>query len=345
MNNSSTIIGTGTAFPGEPISTEKMAKVYGFNLEWANHFIGTASRYFAVDMDNGVQYDTLTSLGFRAVRQALDNAQVDIGEIDFLILATATPDELMPSTANRVAVELGLSNIPIFQIQSGCAGAVQALDLGRHLLSVNRDNSIGVVVGGDVCAKHLDMISLSDKEPGELINYLLFGDGVGAAIITSASDRPGLRIDSVVNETTNLGGSPGQIIRWFGQSDLSKGDGYSHEALYEDYKAIERLVPVLAKHTMTSLLQDTGWTTEQVKWLLPPQLSGRATEYITNDLDIPKAKVISCVADLGNCGNALPFIQFDQLINRIEKGEHAICLCIESSMWIKGGIAITGGQR
>lgn len=338
--NRTTVIGTGVALPGAPVTSDDLAARLGLSADWARHFIGTRARHLAVDLDTGEQYETLGSLGAAAVRQAVGRAGVDLHDIDFLVLATATPDELMPSTVNRIAVQLGITHVPTFQVQSGCAGAVQAFDLGRMLLAAPGRRT-GVVIGGDVCVRHFEAApDLRAAQPTELVNYLLFGDGVGAAVLTSDDVGHGVGVLDVVHEMTAAGGTAGQVIRWFGQADL--GDDDRAPALMEDYKAIERLVPELAQQVLGTLLRRQGWDEDDLRYLLPPQLAGRITDSIAQTLGVPAATRVNCVADTGNCGNALPFLQLHAVFDEVKPAEKLACVCIESSMWITGGIAFEG---
>lgn len=337
-----TIVGTGIALPGAPIASASIARAFGLNAEWAEHFTGNRSRYLSVDMTTRVQFETLEGLGAKAALGALEQAQLDPRDLDFIVLATATPDELMPSTANRIAVRLGISHIPVYQVQSGCAGAVQALELGRLLLSDSR-HSYGLVIGGDVCARHFEIgDDMTSRPPAEVVNYLLFGDGAGAVVISSDDVDFGVRVVDIVHETTVAGETAGQVIRWYGQADIA--DENRAPALREDYKMIETLVPELATQVLADLLARQGWTQGDLSYLLPPQLAGAITERIAKRLSTGDAKIVNCVADTGNCGNALPFLQLHEVFGDVGPGQRVACVCIESSMWITGGIALEGAQ-
>jgi 3-oxoacyl-[acyl-carrier-protein] synthase-3 len=338
MMTAMTIIGTGVALPGAPIPSAALATRFGLNAEWADHFIGTKTRHLAVNLETGEQFETLASLGSKAALVALERAGLQASDLDFVVLATATPDELMPTTVNRIALDLGATHIPAYQVQSGCAGAIQAFDLGGLLLG-REELSTGLLIGGDVCVRHLEITPEVDAAHAtELVNYLLFGDGVGAAVVTNQRS-PGMAVLDVANEMTAIGGSAGQVIRWYGQRDLGAND--REPALMEDYKAIERLVPVLAGQVLDELLQRQGWSRDDVDYLLPPQLAGRITTAIAEGLQPAEATtVVNCVAATGNCGNGLPFIQLDLIFDDVQPGQTLACVGVESSMWIKGGLAL-----
>lgn len=347
--NSVYICSVGVMLPGEPIDNAALHRAFGVSQTWVDAFVGTRARHLAVDLATGRRTHTLADMCTEAGAQALSRAEVEPSDIDFVVLGTASPDELMPATVNRVADRLGIDHVPTYQLQSGCAGAVQALDVGRMLIQAGGYRT-GLVLGADSCVKHLrldrDFLSLPTSE---LVNYALFGDGAGAVVL-SADGGPGtLLVHHVLNQLVGLGHPPGQVIRWFGDRDRGvRADaggtraGTEQQALVEDYKAIEARVPVLAEEILWQLLDATGWRRDDVRYLLPPQLAGRMTKQIFRRLDDGQVKEISCVADTGNNGNALPFGQLEVLVDRIGPGQKALAISVESSKWIKGGFAVEG---
>jgi 3-oxoacyl-[acyl-carrier-protein] synthase-3 len=336
------LLGTGSALPGEPIGNERLGERFGTDPRWVDRFIGTTSRHLGVDLDTGKVTHTLVDLATEAGAAALAEAGIAAHDVDVLVLATASPDELMPASVNLVADRLGLQAVPTYQLQSGCAGAVQALALAGRMLDA--EHRTALVIGGDSCAKHLvldhDFPSLPTSE---LINYVIFGDGAGAAVLTLADeeDQPGTRLGPVCNSFVGLGREPGQIIRWFGAADRDGGA----QPVVEDYKAIEEGVPALAAEMIAELLDRTGWDAASVTHLLPPQLGGRMTARLTGELTdrfgLHGAAEISCVAETGNNGNALPFLQLHRAFP-LAPGDRALAVAIESSKWIRTGFALEG---
>ncbi|MER5746611.1 3-oxoacyl-ACP synthase III family protein [Streptomyces sp. NPDC002225] len=332
----------GSALPGPPIDNSALARRFGMDAlweQWVDAFIGTRSRHLAIDLDSGDLAFSLTELAAEAGSRALVAAGLEPSEIDVLVMGTATPDQLMPATVNLVADRLGINDVPTYQLQSGCCGAVQALDVGRRMLqSAGHTNAL--VLGGDVCAQFFDLdADLMSLRPEELVNAVLFGDGAGAAVLTteSAPGRPAIR--GVLNRLTGLGQEPGQVLRWYGPAQGKPPEG---AGVAEDYKAIEERVPVMAAEIMAELLDALDWKPDDVGYLLPPQLSGRMTGKIVKQLNLPGAREITCVADTANTGNALPFLQLERLVGVLEPGERAIGIAVESSKWIKSGFALEG---
>lgn len=333
------ILSVGTALPGPPVDNGTLARRLGMDRmweQWVDAFIGTRTRHLAVDVNTGERRYSLADLGETAGRRALAAAGLEPDAVDLVVMGTASPDRLMPATVNLIADRMGIDGVPTYQLQSGCAGAVQALDVARQML-LTGGRRTALVIGGDSCAKHVDR-DLDPKRlsPAQLVNIVLFGDGAGAAVL-AVDPMPGSAvIRRVINRLAGLGRAPGQTVEWFGAGDRPSG----HLAISEDYKAIEESVPVMAAEILKELLDEMGWTESDVNFLLPPQLSGRMTARITQHLAVPGALEISCVRDTGNTGNALPFLQLERALPRMTAGDRAVVIAVESSKWIKAGFAL-----
>ncbi|WP_030025305.1 3-oxoacyl-ACP synthase III family protein [Streptomyces monomycini] len=335
------ILSVGTALPGPPVDNAALARTFGMDAlweQWVDAFIGTRQRHLAVDIATGEIGDSLSGLGTAAGRRALDTAGVRPEEVDLVVMATATPEQLMPATVNVICDRLGINDVPTFQLQSGCSGAVQALDVAHQLLQTGRHRT-ALVIGADVLARFYDCdAKLAQLPPEQLVNYVLFGDGAGAAVLTNEPGAGRCELASVRTRLTGLDRVAGATLEWFGPVDRLS----DRPAATEDYKAIERYVPEMAEETLHELLDDLDWRADEVTYLLPPQLSGVMTRRIVERLDLPQAREVSCVDETGNNANALVFFQLERVLERIAPGERALGVAIESSKWIKSGFALEG---
>jgi len=333
------ILSAGSALPGPPIDNATLGRRFEMDdlwQQWVDVFIGTRSRHLAIDLDNGEIRYSLAELGEAAARSALEGAELQPQDVDVMVLATATPDHLMPATVNLVADRLGINGLPTYQLQSGCSGAVGALDVGRQML-LSGQHETALVIGGDVCAKHFDLsIDLRTLPPSELVNVVLFGDGAGAAVL-STEPRPGsTALRHLFTRLVGQDRPPGQIVEWFGMADRHG----TATAVHEDYKAIEEQVPLMASEVLKELLDFLGWVGDDLDYILPPQLSGRMTARIMQQFALTDVSEVTCVDETGNNGNALPFLQMERLLRRMVTGDRAIGVAIESSKWIKSGFAL-----
>ncbi|HEU5356841.1 MAG TPA: 3-oxoacyl-ACP synthase III family protein [Actinocrinis sp.] len=329
----------GTALPGPPVTNAMLAQRFGLNPlweQWVDTFIGTDSRHLSVDLATGEVRYRLVDLGEQAARRALDAAGIDAAEVDLMVLGTASPDRLMPATVNMVAERLGVNDVSTYQLQSGCTGALGALDVAHQLLSTGRHRT-ALVIGGDVCAKHFDTtVDPTSLPPEQQVNGVLFGDGAGAAVLTAQPGPGAAAVRRIFVRLVGLNRAPGQIVEWFGVADR----GSDLPPVVEDYKAIEACVPSLACEILEELLSSLDWKRDEVDYLLPPQLSGRMTARIAEALDLPDALEVTCVRETGNTGNALPFLQLERALPRMVGGDRALAIAVESSKWIKAGLAL-----
>ena len=336
------LLSVGTALPGAPVDNAALARRFGMDqlwVQWVDAFVGTRTRHLAVDLDTGEVRYSLADLGESAGRQALAGAGLTGADVDLVVMGTATPDTLMPATVNVIADRLGIDGVPTFQLQSGCAGAFQALEVARQLMTAGPHRT-ALVLGGDVVAKHYDLgLDLRALPPAEMVNVALFGDGAGAAVLSGAPVEDGAEatvLRTVLTRLTGRNRAPGQVLEWFGPADHEPGRTGSRE----DYKAIEESVPAMAEEILKELLDELGWTGTDVDYLLPPQLSGRMTSRIMARLDVPGMHEISCVTETGNNANALPFQQLARVLPRLVDGDRVLGIAVESSKWIKAGFAL-----
>lgn len=333
------LLSAGTMLPGPVIDNATVGAYFRMGPvweQWVDAFVGTRGRHLVVDLETGEVRYRLADIAARAAANALAAAGVAAADVDVVVLATSTPDQLMPATVNLVAEQLGIDQIPTYQLQSGCTGAVQALDVARQMLLAGTHRT-ALVIGGDVCAKHLDLsMDVSALPPAQQVGVMLFGDGAGAAVL-GVEPAPG---SAVLRRTmvrlVGLNRRPGHVVEWFGLADRH-GD---QPAGGEDYAAIEQHVPAMAAEVLGELLADLDWKNDELDYLLPPQLSGRMTEKIVAGLDVPGAQEVSCVAQTANTGNALPFFQLERVLPLLAQGDRALGVTIESSKWIEAGFAL-----
>jgi 3-oxoacyl-[acyl-carrier-protein] synthase III len=329
----------GTALPGEPVDNATLMHRLGLPAqwdEWLGTFVGTVSRHLAINLDTGAVRCSLSELCTEAASLALSRAGRSGQDIDLIVLGTAAPEALVPTAASLVADRLGAGGIPAYQLQSGCSGAYQAFGIAYQLLLTGRYRT-ALAIGGEVFAKFFDLGSDFNEMPtDELLHYFLFGDGAGAAVLSTEPTPGALRIESVRTELSGTERPPGQILNWFGPGDRNSGLRIAEE----DYKAIESLVPQLSLAALGDLLAERDWEADDIDFIMPPQLSTEMTQRIVTQLKLPTATEISCVRHLGNNGNAALFFQLDELAGKISEGNSAIGIAIESSKWIKASLAL-----
>ena len=234
MTTTVSLLAAASALPGPAVDNAALGRRLGMDAlweQWVEAFIGTRTRHLAVDLDSGEIRHTLVELAQQAGGRALDAAGVAVDEVDLVVMGTATPDRLMPATVNLVADRLGIDGVPSYQLQSGCSGAVQALAVAHGLL-LSGGLRTALVLGGDVVARFYDLrADLRKLPPAELVNYVLFGDGVGAAVLRVGEVPGAAALRTVFTRLVGLGRAPGATLEWFGLADRDSDRARRHRGL------------------------------------------------------------------------------------------------------------------
>ena len=177
------VIGVGSALPARRVTNDDLvadlaARGVETSDEWISTRTGIRQRWLAGPDD------TTTSLGARAARAAMEMAGVGPDDIDLVVCATSTPDQIFPSTACLIQNELGIHQGGAFDVQAVCSGFVYAMANADALIRAGVAKR-ALVIGADVFSRIMDW---NDRS-----TCVLFGGGAGAVLL-SASDTPGVLV-------------------------------------------------------------------------------------------------------------------------------------------------------
>ena len=167
-----TISGLGIELPERSVSNEELSRSLDTSDEWISQRTGIRSRRIA---DAGV---SASDLGMVAARRALEAAGLVATDVDLVLTATISPDQLMPATAARIALGAGAVNAGACDLSAGCTGFVYALALATGMVASGIYDQV-LVVGAEVISALLDW---EDRATA-----VLFGDGAGAALVSPAN--------------------------------------------------------------------------------------------------------------------------------------------------------------
>ena len=145
--------------------------------QWIVERTGIRSRYIAGDGE------TTASLATDAARKALEHAGIDAGEIDLIVLATATPDQTFPSSATKVQAALGINDCIAFDVHAVCTGFLYALTVADSMLR-SGSAAKALVIGAETFSRILDW---EDRA-----TCVLFGDGAGALVLAAEEGERGI---------------------------------------------------------------------------------------------------------------------------------------------------------
>ncbi len=300
----SRIIGTGGYLPPKVVTNDDLAKQMDTTDEWIRTRTGIRQRHIAEPSQAS------SDLGVEASRAALAAARIVPQEIDLIIVATATPDYIFPSTACIMQAKLGIKGCAAFDIQAVCSGFVYALALADKMIRSGQ-NRCALIVGTEVYSRILDW-----KDRGTAV---LFGDGAGAVVLR-ADSKPGIMASAL-----HADGSYVDILSVPG--NVCGGKIVGSPFLQMDGQAVFKFAVKVLDEVARETLAMCGLTPADVDWLIPHQANVRILEATARKLGIDVSKLIVTVDRHGNTSAASVPLALDLAIRdgRIKPG-HKVML-------------------
>jgi 3-oxoacyl-[acyl-carrier-protein] synthase-3 len=320
------ISGTGMAVPQKVLTNDDLAQMVDTSDDWINRRTGIRERRIGGDET------TLRELSGGAMRAALSAAGIEPGEIDFLILATLTPEMCCPSTAARVVAEIGATPAGAMDISAACSGFVYGLNTAASLIMTGHYRHIGVV-GAELLSRIVDW---SDRG-----TCILFGDGAGAAVV-SRSDNPqqGCLFQSMASD----GGAWHSLYCPQSERDLpADRDGFSgtYRTLQMDGREVYKFAVSTLQKTIIGAVEGAGIKIDDLAMIVPHQSNQRILESARDRLGIPDEKMYSNIDRYGNTSAASVPICLSELMEagRIKDGDLVLMVGLgggltwASSLW------------
>ena len=286
----SVLKGSGSARPKRVMTNEELAKLVDTSDEWIRERTGITRRHIAGEGE------TTGSLATAAARAALADAGIEPGEIDLIVLATATPDSTFPATATQVQDALGCNGGIAFDVAAVCSGFLYALATADSMLRTGMARC-ALVIGAETFSRILDW---EDRA-----TCVLFGDGAGAFVLRAeeaAEDGPGilatrLHADGTHGELLYVDGGP-STTGTVGKLRMKGREVFRH--------AVVNLAQVLE-----DVLKATGHTAAELDWVVPHQANLRILEATAKKLGLPIEKVVVTVDRHANTSAASVPLAFD----------------------------------
>ena len=291
------ITGTGRFLPDDVVTNDDLAERLDTSDEWIRTRTGIQERRIAPD-DMGASY-----MGAAAARKAMEQAGVEPGEVDVIILATATPDRWLPSTACDTQALLGCSNAVAFDVIAACTGFIYAMTVAECYVAAGRAE-VALVIATE------KMSSIVDWE--DRSTSVLFGDGAGAVVLrpTNGSGRGIL--------SSHLG-SNGDLADLLYRPGGGAAVPFSQQVLDEKSHLIRMEGREVFKHAVRSMadscnvaLQNAGLTVDDVQLLIPHQANIRIIEATAKYAGLPMEKVFVNVNRYGNMSSATVPVALDE---------------------------------
>ena len=299
MSLRSVVAGVGSALPKRRIDNEELAQRVDTTDQWIVERTGIKSRYVAEDGE------TTASLATDAARRALEHAGVSAGEIDLIVLATATPDQTFPSSATKVQAALGIDDCIAFDVHAVCTGFLYALSVADSMLRSGNAKK-ALVIGAETFSRILDW---EDRA-----TCVLFGDGAGALVLSAEDTESGvlatrLHADGRHNDLLFVDGGP-STTGTVGKLRMKGREVFRH--------AVVNLAAVL-----NEVLEGAGLTTADVDWVVPHQANARILDATAKKLGLSPDKVVVTVDRHANTSAASVPLAFDTAVRdgRIKRGD------------------------
>ncbi|MDH3275842.1 MAG: ketoacyl-ACP synthase III [Gammaproteobacteria bacterium] len=299
----SRIVGTGRYLPERIMTNFDLEKIVDTTDEWIRTRTGVERRHVVAEDQ------TTSDMCVEAAKVAIEDAGVDISDIDLVITGTTSPDLIFPNISTLIQHRLGIPACPAFSLEAACTGFIYALTMADKFIRLG-DAKCALIMGAECITKFVDW---SDRN-----TCVLFGDGAGAVIV-KPSEEPGIM-------SCHLGadGQYKDLLYYpVGPSKNLEKAGTDEAAIMmtgnEVFKVAVKTLGGIAAET----LEKAGIEQSELDWLIPHQANIRIIQATAKRLGLPMEKVILTVQDHGNTSAASVPMALDVGIRdgRIKKGQ------------------------
>lgn len=307
LNQRAGILGTGHAYPEGILTNEDLAKVVETSDEWITTRTGIKQRRKAAPGE----YTSMFAV--RAARQAIERARLDPADIDLLLCATVTPDQILPSTGCIVQAELGANNAAAMDIVAACSGFLYGVSMADSMIKTGQVRH-AVVVGAEILTQYVDY---TDRQ-----TCVLFGDGAGAAVLGPSDGGRGILASKIRSDgryEEQLYSPGGGTRRRPTAETLAAGDHFFKMKGNELFKVAVRSMAEISR----DVLEQAGVKSDDISLFIPHQANQRITEAVADRLNVDMSKVYSNIAVHGNTSSASIPIALDECVEagRIKPGD------------------------
>ncbi|QFY63830.1 beta-ketoacyl-ACP synthase III (plasmid) [Rhizobium grahamii] len=285
---SSRLAGFGHAVPSRIVPNREIEDRLGLEEGWIERRTGIRSRHWAIEGD------TLTSLAAQAGGMALDDAGIARSEIALTLLATSTPDHLLPPSAPLLAHKLKLGNSGAIDLAGACSGFLYALTLGDSF--VRAHGRPVLVVAANILSRRINI--------DERASAVLFADGAGAVVLAPcrtgrsglkgvalAADGSGYDLITIPAGGSTLPFSPDTPVD---QVLMSMRDGR---------EVFTRAVDLMSRTSRQAMIE-AAITASDVACFVPHQANARLCDAVRHELEISEDRMVSTIGDFGNSSAA-----------------------------------------
>ncbi|MGV3539501.1 MAG: 3-oxoacyl-ACP synthase III family protein [Rufibacter sp.] len=313
----SRIAGLGHYVPEKVVKNADLEKLMDTSDAWIVERTGIHERrYFEPGKD------TTANMAANAARKALEKAGLEAKDLDMIVFATLSPDYFFPGSGVLLQRELGISDIPCFDVRNQCSGFVYALSLADQYIKTGMCNNV-LVVGSEIHSSGLDF-----TDRGRAVS-VIFGDGAGAAVLvpSDSTDR------GILSTHLHAQGEFAEELMAVGPSS-NEPERITHQMIDDG-----TIYPIMNgstvfKHAVTRFpevineaLESNGVTAADLDLVVPHQANLRIVQFIQQKMQLPDSKIFSNIQKYGNTTAASVPIAFSEAFEegRVKEGD-LICL-------------------
>lgn len=299
----SRIAGTGRYLPEKVLTNFDLEKIVDTTDEWIRTRTGVERRHHVADDE------TTSDMCVEAAKVAIDDAGIDVSDIDFILVGTTSPDLIFPNVATLVQHRLGIPPCPAFSLEAACTGFIYALTTADKFIKAGEATCV-LVIGAECVSKLIDW---SDRN-----TCVLFGDGAGAVIV-KPSDEPGII-------GTHLGADGQYKDLLYYPAGASKNlaiAGTDGAAIIMQGNEVFKVAVKTLANVATQALESAGIGLSELDWLIPHQANIRIIQATAKRLGMPMDKIVLTIQDHGNTSAASVPMALDVSVRdgRVQRGQ------------------------
>ncbi|MEO0334771.1 MAG: beta-ketoacyl-ACP synthase III [Pseudomonadota bacterium] len=308
----SRIAGSGSYLPEKVLTNKDLEKLVETNDEWIRERTGIGARHIAAEGEY------TSDLGLKASEIALDQAGMKASEIEAILFATVSPDQVMPNTACEMQRKIGAPKCMALDISAACSGFVYGMSVADQFIKTGHYKNV-LVVGAEVLHPYVDY-SARDT-------CILFGDAAGAVVLKRAEESEDSEIYS-----SHLA-ADGEISDLFVLPAGGSRMPFSQKVLDEKAQFVRMKGREIFKHAVRTMsqacdlaLKTNDMKPDDVSWIVPHQANVRIIEAVAKHFGVPMDKVVVEIEDMGNTSAATVPVALDKAIKdgRIQRGQNII---------------------
>jgi 3-oxoacyl-[acyl-carrier-protein] synthase-3 len=323
----SRILGIGAYVPPRVVTNHDLAKLMDTTNEWIIERTGIEERRWIDEGESGA------GMASKAARQAMERAGVGPKDIDMVIYATLSPDVFFPGTGVFVQRELGLREVPCFDIRQQCSGFIYGLSMADAFIRMGQYKNI-LLIGSEVHSTGLD-ISTEGRDVA-----VIFGDGAGAMVIGRATDDKHL----VLSTHIHADGADAEILwteypasRGFPRMSAEVMAAGKHFPKMQGKRVFKHAVTRMPQALMEGMVANNVQL-KDVDMLIPHQANLRINQMVAQMIGLPPEKMHNNIQKYGNTTAAtIPLCMNEAIeLGKIKPGDLVA--------WVAFGAGLTWGS-